>query len=113
MRTPDYEYLIRAALFVLLWDPGHQRGTGNTHNYHVNEGAAVCRGQLTQRWTDPPEVSLGCLGHAGLGERGRGRGGSLLDPISHQNTLWWIHANSMGTEACLASAVLAQVQTNV
>lgn len=62
---------------VLLWDPGHQRGTGNTHNYHVNEGAAVCRGQLTQRCateqTDPPEVSLGCPEHAGL----RGGGGGV------------------------------------
>lgn len=37
----------------------------------------------------------------GSGERERGRGGSLLDPISHQNTLWWIHANKMQIEGCL------------
>lgn len=82
---------------VLLW------GTGNTHNYHVNEGAAVCRGQLTL-WHRADRPSRGFTGLPWTRRaQGRGRGGGAeaywiqLATRTH----WWIHANTMQIEGRL------------
>lgn len=82
---------------AVLWDAGHKRRTGNTHNYHVNEGAGACRGQLARRCAKSRQTLQSfywaALTSPGSGERGMG--GSLLDPISHPNILRWIHAKMM------------------
>lgn len=76
---------ISACAFV-LWDVGYKRRTGNTHNYHVNEGAGASRGQLARRCASPqadkeqtgtPELLLGCLDPTG----GGGGGGEGRKPV--------------------------------
>lgn len=70
---------------VVLWDAGHKRRTGNSHNYHVNEGAGACGGQLARRCASPQadkeqtgtsELLLGCLNLTSL--RGEGEGRKLI-----------------------------------
>lgn len=121
MTTPFCEYLTRDAclcrFLCALYSPGIRDTKGrqeNTHNYHVNAGAGVCRGQLTQRCaseeTGSPEVDWAALSTPGRG----GRGGGLLDPISRQNRLWWIHGKKVQIEGSLWHLLFSfKPQTNV